>query len=68
MYTFLHENEFLPLPHPRTLYTYMKNLKADFGFDANLFGVLNEKLAAVPERTRFGAISIFKIKSSTCGF
>ncbi|KAL3225740.1 hypothetical protein MRX96_049148 [Rhipicephalus microplus] len=34
----------------------MKNLKADFGFDANLFAVLNEKLAAVPERERRGVL------------
>lgn len=44
VYTFLHENEFLPLPHPRTLYFYVKNLKADFRFDANLFIILKEKL------------------------
>lgn len=63
MYRFLHENEFLPLPNPRTLYTYMKNLKADFGFDANLFAVLNEKLAAVPERERRGLEKYLYLKS-----
>ncbi|KAL3246964.1 hypothetical protein MRX96_057318 [Rhipicephalus microplus] len=40
----------------RTLYTYIKNLKADLWFDANLFAVLNEKLAAVPERERRGVL------------
>lgn len=50
VYAFLHEHEFLPLPHPRTLYTYLRNLKADFGFDANLFTVLREKLQELPGR------------------
>lgn len=54
VYTFLHENEFLPLPNPRTLYGYLRNLKADFGFDSTLFTVLCEKLKSVPERERRG--------------
>ncbi|XP_075526212.1 uncharacterized protein LOC142557892 [Dermacentor variabilis] len=33
VYTYIQENNFLPLPNPRTLYGYMKKLKADFGFD-----------------------------------
>ncbi|KAH9385045.1 hypothetical protein HPB48_027084 [Haemaphysalis longicornis] len=56
VYTFLHENEFLPLPNPRTLYGYLRNLKADFGFDSTLFTVLCEKLEAVPERERRGVL------------
>ncbi|KAL3225642.1 hypothetical protein MRX96_025680 [Rhipicephalus microplus] len=56
VYTFLHENEFLPLPNPRTLYGYLRNLKADFGFDSILFTVLCEKLEAVPERERRGVL------------
>ncbi|KAH7942616.1 hypothetical protein HPB51_028700 [Rhipicephalus microplus] len=44
VYTYLQENNFLPLPNPRTLYCYMKSLKADFGFDAHVFTVLKEKL------------------------
>ncbi|KAH7979749.1 hypothetical protein HPB49_010808 [Dermacentor silvarum] len=52
VYIFLHENDYLPLPNVRTLYTYMKNLKADFGFDSDLFAVLKEKLLACPERER----------------
>ncbi|XP_077486363.1 uncharacterized protein LOC144097541 [Amblyomma americanum] len=55
-YTFLHENDFLPLPNPRILYSYMKNLKADFGFDASLFTLLKEKLQEVPERERRGVV------------
>lgn len=54
VYIFLHENDYLPLPNVRTLYTYMKNLKADFGFDSDLFAVLKEKLLACPERERRG--------------
>ncbi|KAH7933642.1 hypothetical protein HPB49_014706 [Dermacentor silvarum] len=46
VYTFLQENGFLPLPNPRTLYGYLKSLKADFGFDASL----REKLQGIPER------------------
>ncbi|KAL3174059.1 hypothetical protein MRX96_011800 [Rhipicephalus microplus] len=53
--SFMRTNFYLSLT-PRTLYTYMKNLKADFGFDANLFAVLNEKLEAVPERERRGVL------------
>ncbi|KAH6926646.1 hypothetical protein HPB50_020845 [Hyalomma asiaticum] len=56
VYTFLHENEFLPLPNPRTLYGYLRNLKADFGFDSTLFTVLCEKLKSVPERERRGVL------------
>ncbi|XP_075743646.1 uncharacterized protein LOC142801232 [Rhipicephalus microplus] len=56
VYTFLHENEFLPLPNPRTLYGYPRNRKADFGFDSTLFTVLCEKLEAVPERERRGVL------------
>ncbi|KAL3199858.1 hypothetical protein MRX96_043744 [Rhipicephalus microplus] len=56
VYTFLHENKFLPLPNPRTLYGYLRNLKADFGFDSTLFTVLCEKLEAVPERERRGVL------------
>ncbi|KAH8041878.1 hypothetical protein HPB51_019259 [Rhipicephalus microplus] len=56
VYTFLYENEFLPLPNPRTLYGYLRNLKADFGFDSTLFTVLCEKLEAVPERERRGGL------------
>ncbi|KAH9379457.1 hypothetical protein HPB48_012853 [Haemaphysalis longicornis] len=44
---FLHENELLPLPDLCTLYGYLGNLKADFGFDVTLFTVLREKLKAV---------------------
>ncbi|KAH7958552.1 hypothetical protein HPB49_002537 [Dermacentor silvarum] len=56
VYTFLQENGFLPLPTPRTLYGYLKSLKADFGFDASLFAVLREKLQGVPERERRGVL------------
>ncbi|KAK8784403.1 hypothetical protein V5799_009230 [Amblyomma americanum] len=52
VYTFLHENEYLPLPYPRTINDCMRNLNDDFGFDANLFIVLKEKLQAVPDRER----------------
>ncbi|XP_077507376.1 uncharacterized protein LOC144117738 [Amblyomma americanum] len=55
-YTFLHEDGFLPLPNPRTLYSYMKNLKADFGFDASLFTLLKETLQEVPEREQRGVL------------
>ncbi|KAL1436881.1 hypothetical protein MTO96_049277 [Rhipicephalus appendiculatus] len=34
----------------------MKNLKADFGFDSDLFSVLREKLLACPERERLGVL------------
>lgn len=54
VYTFLQENGYLPLPNPRTLYGYLRSLKADFGFDAGLFAVLREKLQGVPERERRG--------------
>ncbi|KAL3217735.1 hypothetical protein MRX96_050948 [Rhipicephalus microplus] len=54
VYTFLHENEYLPLPNPRTLYTYLRSLKADFGFDSSLFTVLKDKLQVLPERERRG--------------
>ncbi|CAN7942748.1 unnamed protein product [Ixodes hexagonus] len=57
--TFIHENDVLPLPHPRTLYTYLKNLKADFAFDENLFTVLKEKLQQVPERELRGSVLMF---------
>ncbi|KAL3179591.1 hypothetical protein MRX96_037973 [Rhipicephalus microplus] len=56
VYTFLHENEYLPLPNPRTLYTYLRSLKADFGFDSSLFIVLKDKLQVLPERERRGAL------------
>ncbi|KAH8025988.1 hypothetical protein HPB51_015293 [Rhipicephalus microplus] len=56
VYTFLQENEFLPLPNQRTLYGYLRNLKADFGFDSTLFTVLREKLEAVPEREHRGVL------------
>ncbi|KAL1469413.1 hypothetical protein MTO96_041061 [Rhipicephalus appendiculatus] len=56
VYNFLHENGFLPLPNPRTLYGYLRSLKADFGFDASLFAVLREKLQGVPERERRGVL------------
>ncbi|KAL3190110.1 hypothetical protein MRX96_020428 [Rhipicephalus microplus] len=52
IYTFLHKNEFLPLPNPRTFYGYLINLKAEFGFDSTLFTVLCEQLETVPERER----------------
>ncbi|XP_049272436.1 uncharacterized protein LOC119397179 [Rhipicephalus sanguineus] len=52
VYTFLHENGYLPLPHPRTLYTYMRHLKAEFGFDETLFRILKQKLQGMPERER----------------
>ncbi|KAL3190718.1 hypothetical protein MRX96_018989 [Rhipicephalus microplus] len=52
VYTFLHENSFLLLPHPRTLYSYLKNLKAGFGFDENLFAILKDKVGNIPERER----------------
>lgn len=52
VYTFLQEKGSLPLPNPRTLYGYLKSLKADFGFEASLFAVLREKLQGVPERER----------------
>ncbi|XP_075740982.1 uncharacterized protein LOC142788261 [Rhipicephalus microplus] len=54
VYTYLQENNFLPLPNPRTLYCYMKSLKADFGFDAHVFTVLKEKLLTSPESERRG--------------
>ncbi|KAM7301346.1 hypothetical protein ISCGN_016865 [Ixodes scapularis] len=44
VYTFLHENEYLPLPNPRTLCTYLRSLKADFRFDSTPFTVLKDKL------------------------
>ncbi|KAL3213264.1 hypothetical protein MRX96_035545 [Rhipicephalus microplus] len=56
VYTFLHENEYLPLPNPRTLYTYLRSLKADFGFDSSLFTVLKDKLQVLPERERRGVL------------
>ncbi|KAL3252689.1 hypothetical protein MRX96_054837 [Rhipicephalus microplus] len=48
VYTFLHENEYLPLPNLRTLYTYLRSLTADFGFDSSLFTVLKDKLQVLP--------------------
>ncbi|KAH8031091.1 hypothetical protein HPB51_012779 [Rhipicephalus microplus] len=56
VYTYLQENNFLPLPNPRTLYCYMKSLKADFGFDAHVFTVLKEKLLTSPESERRGVL------------
>ncbi|KAL3186004.1 hypothetical protein MRX96_028133 [Rhipicephalus microplus] len=56
VYTFLHENNFLPLPHPRTLYSYLKNLKAGFGFDENLFDILKDKVEKIPKRERRGVL------------
>ncbi|KAL3261417.1 hypothetical protein MRX96_000026 [Rhipicephalus microplus] len=56
VYTFLHENEYLPSPNPRTLYTYLRSLKADFGFDSSLFTVLKDKLQVLPERERRGVL------------
>ncbi|XP_075738533.1 uncharacterized protein LOC142783810 [Rhipicephalus microplus] len=47
VYTFLHENNFLPLPHSRTLYSNLKNLKAGFGFDENLFAILKDKVGNI---------------------
>ncbi|XP_075724360.1 uncharacterized protein LOC142767030 [Rhipicephalus microplus] len=48
VYTFLHENEYLPLPNLRTLYTYLRSLTSDFGFDSSLFTVLKDKLQVLP--------------------
>ncbi|KAL3257980.1 hypothetical protein MRX96_016748 [Rhipicephalus microplus] len=56
VYTFLHENEYLPLPNPRTFYTYLRSLKADFGFDSSLFTVLKDKLQVLPEQERRGVL------------
>ncbi|KAL3192662.1 hypothetical protein MRX96_058883 [Rhipicephalus microplus] len=56
VYTFLHENEYLPLPNPRTLYTYLRSLKADYGFDSSLFTILKDKLQVLPERERRGVL------------
>ncbi|KAL1438691.1 hypothetical protein MTO96_047882 [Rhipicephalus appendiculatus] len=56
VYTFLHENNFLPLPHPRTLYSCLKNLKAGFGFDENLFDILKDKVEKIAERQRRGVL------------
>ncbi|KAL3208363.1 hypothetical protein MRX96_039245 [Rhipicephalus microplus] len=54
VYTFLHENEYLALPNPRTLYTYLRSLKADFGFKSTLFTVLRDKKQVLPERKHQG--------------
>ncbi|XP_040360287.1 uncharacterized protein LOC121048244 [Ixodes scapularis] len=43
VYTFLHENEYLPLPNPRTLCMHLRSLKADFGFDSTLYNSLFSK-------------------------
>ncbi|KAL3181441.1 hypothetical protein MRX96_036916 [Rhipicephalus microplus] len=56
VYTYLQENNFLRLPNPRTLYCYMKSLKANFGFDAYVFTVLKEKLLTSPESERRGVL------------
>ncbi|KAL3183370.1 hypothetical protein MRX96_000335 [Rhipicephalus microplus] len=56
VYTFLHENEYLPLANPRTLYTYLRSLKADFGFESTLFTVLKDKLQVLPEREHRGVL------------
>lgn len=54
VYTFLMENNYLPLPDPRTLRTYIGKLDANFGFNPNLFGLLKEKLKDTPEREHKG--------------
>ncbi|KAL3189721.1 hypothetical protein MRX96_021186 [Rhipicephalus microplus] len=61
VYTFLQENGFLPLPNPRTLYGYLRNPKADFGFDSTLFTVLREKLEAVSEREHRGVLMFYEM-------
>lgn len=54
VYTFLMENEYLPLPDPRTLRTYLSKLDANFGFNPDLFVMLKEKVKDLPERERKG--------------
>ncbi|KAL3247782.1 hypothetical protein MRX96_056856 [Rhipicephalus microplus] len=68
VYTFLHENNFLPPPHPRTLYSYLKNLKAGFGFDENLFAILKDKVGNIPERERRGGVLMFDEMSAVGAF
>lgn len=53
-YNFLMENEYLPLPDPRTLQSYISNLDANFGFRPDLFALLKEKMKELPERERRG--------------
>lgn len=53
-YVFLMENDYLPLPDPRTLHLYIRSLNANFGFDPDLFRLLKEKVQEMPERERQG--------------
>ncbi|XP_064479783.1 uncharacterized protein LOC135393222 [Ornithodoros turicata] len=53
-YTFLVENEYLPLPDPRTLQSYISSLDANFGFNPDPFTLLKNKQKEVPERERRG--------------
>ena len=59
-YRLLRNGEYLPLPCVSTLTRYIKGLRPEFGFNANLCVALTEKLASIPERECRGMLMFEK--------
>jgi len=60
-YTFLREQNILPLPCPRTVRRYLSLIKSPCGFDQQFFQLFKKKISMLSEKQKHGVLAFDEI-------